>query len=162
MRFIDAAADRGNDLVDDAQKMRFVLEAASDRLEDAVALDISAFVTVDQDVVDRGIIEQRLERPEARHLVENFVDEFVEFLRVERKPLDHDVLRHELLDLLPHFLFGKPLQRREVDLLDEPAVQANFGVEQFVAEQRIGLLAGKLFLRLLRLRGGRPRRADGR
>ena len=42
MRFIDPAADRRDDLVDDAQQMRLVLEAAGHRLEQAVALDEDA------------------------------------------------------------------------------------------------------------------------
>ena len=93
MRFIDPAADRRDDLVDDAQQMRLVLEAHAGRLEHAAALDVDAFVAVDQDVVDGRVLEQRLERPEPGHLVEDFGDEVVELLRVEREPLDQDVLR---------------------------------------------------------------------
>ena len=54
MRFIDAPPDRGNDFVDDAQKMRFVLEAAGDRLKQAAALDVNILVSVDQDIADRS------------------------------------------------------------------------------------------------------------
>src|SRR6185312_9226280 len=61
MRFIDAAADGGNDLVDDPQQMILVLEADRQRLEDAVTFDIDAFMAVDQDIVDGGILQQRLE-----------------------------------------------------------------------------------------------------
>ena len=136
--FVDAAADRGDDLVDDAQQMLLVLEAHAGRLEHAAALDIDAFVAVDQDVVDGRVLEQRLERAKAGHLVENFGDEVVELLRVERQPLDQDVLRDQLLDVLADFLFGQLFQRRQIDLLDQPAVQADLGVEQLVAEQRIG------------------------
>ena len=38
------------------------------------------FVAVDQDVADRRVLEQRLERAQARHLVEDFRDEIVELL----------------------------------------------------------------------------------
>ena len=92
MRFIDAAADRRDDLVDDAQQMLLVLEAHAAGLEHAAALDIDAFVAVDQDVADGRVLEQRLERPEAGHLVEDLGDEVVELLGVERQPLDQDVL----------------------------------------------------------------------
>ncbi len=64
MRFIDPAADRGDDLVDDAQQVLLVLEAHAAGLEQAAALDIDAFVAVDQDVADGAVLEQRLERPE--------------------------------------------------------------------------------------------------
>ena len=70
-----------------------VLEAHRQRLEDAVTFDVDAFMTVDQDIVDGRILEQRLERTKARHLVENLRDEFVELLRVQREPLDQHVLR---------------------------------------------------------------------
>ena len=89
----------------------------------------------------RRVLEQRLERPEAGHLVEDFGDEVVELLRVERQPLDQDVLRDELLDVRAHLVFRQLLQRREIDLLDQPAVQAHLGVEQLVGQQRIGRLA---------------------
>ena len=52
MQFVDAAADRSDDLVDDAQQVGFVLEADAARLEQAAALDIDAFMAVDQDVGD--------------------------------------------------------------------------------------------------------------
>ena len=138
VRFIDPAADGGDDLVDDAQQMRLVLEAHAGRLQNPLPLDIDAFVAVDQDVVDRLILEQGLERAEARHLVENFRDEIVELLGVERQPLDQDILRHELLNVIADFLLGELFQRRQIDLLDQPAVQAHLGVEQLVGQQRIG------------------------
>jgi hypothetical protein len=62
MRLVDPAADGGNDLVDDAQKMRFVLEAHAGRFELTAALDVDTFMSVDEDVVDARILEQRLER----------------------------------------------------------------------------------------------------
>ena len=85
-----------------------------------------------------SVLEQRLDRPKPGHLVENFGDEIVELLLVEREPLDQNVLRDELLDVPPHLLFRQLLQRRQIDLLDQPAVQPDLGVEQLVAEQRIG------------------------
>ncbi len=137
MGFIDAPADAGDDLVDDAQEMRLVLEAHRGGLENAAALDIDAFVTVDQDVVDARILEQRLDRAETRHLVEDLGDELRELLGVERQPLDQDVLRDELLDVLANLLLRQLFQRRKVDLLDQPPMQPHLGIEQLVAQQRI-------------------------
>ena len=137
MRFIDAAADRGDDLVDDAQQMRLVLEAHAAGLQQAAALHIDAFVAVDQDIGDAAVLEQRLERPQAGHLVEDLGDEVVELLLIERQPLDQDVLRDELLDVRAHLVFRQLLQRREIDLLDQPAMQADLGVEQLVRQQRV-------------------------
>ena len=143
MRFIHAAADRGHDLVDDAQQMLLVLEAHAAGLQQAAALHIDAFMTVDQNIGDGLVLEQRLERTETRHLVEDLGDEVVELLLIERQPLDQDVLRHQLLDMRPHLVFRQLLQRREVDLLDQPAMQPHLGVEQLVGEERVRRLRGR-------------------
>ena len=92
----------------------------------------------------RWILEQRLERTQARHLVENFRDEVVELLRIQREPLDQHILRNELLDVPADFFLRHLVQRRKIDFLDQPAVQPHFGVEQLVAEQRaFGRLRGR-------------------
>ena len=53
-----------------------------------------------------------------------------------------------------HLVFRQLLQRREIDLLDQPAVQAHLGVEQLVGVQRVGgLRAGSAW----RLRHGQER-----
>ncbi len=143
MRFVDAAADRGDDLVDDAQEMLLVLETHRQRLKHAVTLHVDAFVAVDQDIVDARILEQRLERTQAGHLVENFGNEIVEFLCIQRETLDQHILRNQLLHVPADFFFRHFVERGKIDLLDQPAMQAHFGVEQLVAEQRIfGLLRG--------------------
>ena len=77
-----------DDLVDDPQQVLLVLEAHRQRLEDAVPFDVNAFVAVDQNIVDAGILEQRLEGPQPRHFIENFRNKVVELLRVQREPLD--------------------------------------------------------------------------
>ena len=53
LRFIDAAADRGDDLVDDPKEMRLVLERDVHLLQLALPFDEAVLVAVDQDVVDR-------------------------------------------------------------------------------------------------------------
>ncbi len=95
-------------------------------------------MAVDQDIVDGRVLEQRFERPEARHLVEDFRDEVVELLGIEREPFDQHVLRYELLDVVADLLFRQFLQRRKIDFLDQPTVQPHLGVEQLVGEQRVG------------------------
>ena len=63
-------------------------------------------------------------------------DEVVELLGVERQPLGQYVLRNQLLDVAADLVLGQFFQRREIDLLDQPAVQAHLGVEQLVALQQ--------------------------
>ena len=69
-------------------------------------------MAVDEDVVDRLILEQRFERTEAGHLIEDFRYEVVELLGVECEPLDQHVLRHELLNMAADFLFWQLFQRQ--------------------------------------------------
>ena len=118
MGFVDAAADGRDNLVDDTQQVLLVLETDRQRLEHAAALHVDAFMTVDQDIVDAFVLEQRLERTEAGHLVEDFRDEVGEFLRVERQPLGQHVFRHQLLDMLADFVLWQLFQRGKIDLLD--------------------------------------------
>src|SRR3989440_10254126 len=113
MRFIDPAADGGNNLVDDAQEVGFVLKAYAAGLQQAAALHIDAFVAVDQNIADAAVLEQRLERPKPGHLVENLGDKVVELLGIERQSLNHDVLRNELLDVRAHLLFRQLFKRRK-------------------------------------------------
>ncbi len=117
--------------------MRLILKAHAGRLQHALALDIDAFVAVDQDVVDGLILEQGFERAQARHLVENFRDEVVELLGIERQPLDQHILRDQLLHVAADFFFRQLFQRRQIGLFDQAAVQPHFGVQELVGEQRI-------------------------
>ena len=72
-RFVDPAADRGDDPVDDAQEMRLVLEMDLRFLELAKALDVAPLVRIDQNVGDGRILQQRLDRAVAGHFGEDLV-----------------------------------------------------------------------------------------
>ena len=111
MGFVDPAADRGDDLVDDAQEMLLVLEPHGQRLKHAVTLHVDAFMAVDQDIVDAWVLEQWLERTQARHLVENLRDEIRELLGIQRETLDQDILRNQLLHVLAHLFFRHFIKR---------------------------------------------------
>src|SRR5579875_2176410 len=163
VRFINATTDGRYDLVDDAQQMLFVFEAHRQRFKNAAPLDIDVFVAVDQNVADGGVLEQRLERTEAGHFVENFRNECGQFLRIERETLDEHILGDELLNMCADLVFRQLLQSRKVDLLDQPPVQAHLGVEQLFAVERIGYLlrCGRGRNRLDRRRG-RGDRNDAR
>ena len=61
--------------------MRLVLEGDMHLLELAVPLDEAVVVTVDQNVVDRRVFQQRLERPEADHFIDDVADELIHWRR---------------------------------------------------------------------------------
>ena len=68
-RVVEAAADRPQDLVDDVQDVGVVAERRVGAVDDAAALEVDPVPGVDHDLGDRRVAQQRLERPEAEHLV---------------------------------------------------------------------------------------------
>ncbi len=70
----------GDDLLDDVHEVRVVLEADFSFFEHAGALDVDFFGSVDQDVVDRRVLQQRLERAEGEHFVEDGARELLSLL----------------------------------------------------------------------------------
>ena len=67
--------------------MCFVLEMDDRLLELSEPLDEAFLVGIDQDVVDGGVLKQWLNRPESRHLVDDFVGKRKQLSLVERQPL---------------------------------------------------------------------------
>ena len=130
--------------------MRLVLEGNVHLLQLALALDEAVVMPVDQDVVDVRIVEQRLQRPETDELVDDLVDQRLQFGDVDRQAFGAYLLRHELLDLGAHLLLRQTLEHDEVDLLDQHAVDAHARVE----------LAARGLGRRRRLRLGRCGNAD--
>jgi hypothetical protein len=83
VRFVDAPAHGGHDLVDDPQKVLLVLEGRVGELQLARAFDEDLLRAVHEDVVDRVVLQERLERAKARHLVEEVLVELLALLAVE-------------------------------------------------------------------------------
>ncbi len=55
--------------------MRLILEDQGDPLEQAETLYVDTFVRVDQDIINSGVLEQRLDRAQAGHFVDEFVNQ---------------------------------------------------------------------------------------
>ena len=134
---VHAPADRGDDLVDDAQQVRFVLERHVDAFELAAPLDEAVLVPIDQDVVDRRILEQRFKRSEADHLVHDVVHQRIEFGDVDRQALLARLFRDEFVHLAAHLVARQPFERNEVDFLDERPVEPHPGVHHPVGCARL-------------------------
>ena len=90
-----------------------------------------------------GILQQRLERAEADHLVDDVVDQRVELGDVDRHALLARLFRNEFMHLPAHLVLGQAFQRDQVDLLEQHAVDADARVEHAVA----GLLGRRGFRR---------------
>ena len=74
LRLVDPAPHGRHDLVDDAQEMARVLELDVRLLKTAPALHIDRSMRIDQNVADRLILEQRLERSKTENLVQHILD----------------------------------------------------------------------------------------
>ena len=137
---IDPPADGGDDPVDDAQKMRFVAEIDLRLLEPAGPFDEAALVRVDQDVRDRRILQQRLDRSVAGHFVDDFVGEEVELLLIERQTFAARVVPDIDADLPGQFVRRQFVERREVELVDDLLVQLELDLDEIgTARNQFGI-----------------------
>jgi hypothetical protein len=125
-RFVDAAADRTHDALDDAQQVLVVLEDERTRLEAAFPFHVDLVEAVDQDVGDRRIGQQRLERAEAEELVEDVGDERFAFEQAERRRprLGVEQRRDEAADLGLRLRAADTGQPVEVQPVEQRAVDA--------------------------------------
>ena len=92
---VDAASDAADDAVDDAEQMPVILERGRDAFQHAVALDEDVLARVHEDVADGRVAQQRLERPEAEHVVEHLDEERLALAQVERRAFFGEELRQE-------------------------------------------------------------------
>ena len=127
--FIDAPSDRRDDPVDDAQEVRFILEMDLGLLQLPEALDVAALVRVDENVGDRRVLQQRLERTIAGHLGDDLVRESVELFLIERQAFAANVVADISSNLLCKFV-RQLLQRRQIEFVDDALVQLQLFVEQ--------------------------------
>ena len=114
---------RGDDPVDDAQKMSLVLEMNLGVLEFTKALDVDPLVRVDQNVGDGRILQERLDRTVAGHFSEDLIRENVELSLIEGEVLVTRVIA-DIRSYLLGELFGRKLFKSgEVEFVDDAFVQ---------------------------------------
>src|SRR5579872_464990 len=154
--FVDPPAHGGDDAVDDAQEVVVVAEADGREFELAVPLDVDLERPVDQDVGDRVVLQQGLDRPQTHHLVEDVGAQFLEFGAVQRQPLLAGEVADQLAHLAAHLLLVELVELREVDLVDQPRVQLEARIQKAVFAEE-----GRVLDRLRGWRGGRSRRRRG-
>src|SRR5262249_15024552 len=128
--FVDTTADTGNDLVDDAQQVRLILEMHLGRLQLSKSLDKTHLVGIDQNVGDGRVLEQRFDRAVPGHLIHNLVREQFELALIEGNSLGLYVVRHIATNLPLQLLWRQLLQYAEVELVDDLLMQPQFFIEQ--------------------------------
>jgi hypothetical protein len=79
--------------------MAIVLEGRRHCFELAAPLDVHAFVRVDQDVADRLVSQQRLERPETKYFIQDVAENRIAFAHRQRDAGFGDQARDQRSDL---------------------------------------------------------------
>src|ERR1035438_981808 len=142
---VDAAAHGRYDAFDDHADVGLVLEPNVGFHQASPALDVDVVETVYHDVGDGGVLEQRLQGAEAKHLVEDFRDEFLALAHGHRERFIEDELLHHRADLhadavlvqVPELFRGQRIHELVMHLaLDfEPAVGPRTGPDDAAATQ---------------------------
>ena len=125
-RLVDAPADGADDALDDLHQVPIVLEDDVGFLELAFALDVDLVVAVDQNVRDRRIAQQHLERAEAEQLVEDVGDQRLALEQAQRRrralALDH--ADDQAADLRLRVFAPHPRQPIEIEPVQQLLVDA--------------------------------------
>ena len=90
-------------------------------------------MAVDQDVGDRRVLEQRLERPEAEQLVEDVADQLLALGMVERVVLLGQLLGDDVADFGLDLLARHLVERLQVDEVEQPLVKLDLELGMLVA-----------------------------
>ncbi len=143
-RFVDAPPDRRRDALGDVKHLRVAAKLQIGQLQLAAPLDVDHARPVDQDVRYRRIAQQRVDRAEPDHLVDDVGAEDVLFVRVQQDLSLVRDLRHQLDDEIRQFL-----------LADADGDQRFDPHEDLIADEVLGL-------RQLGVCDGRRRIADRR
>ena len=128
---VDAPADLRHDAVDDLQQVVVVAELDVGLLQLAAALDVDLVRPVDQDVADRRVLEQHLQRAEAEGLVEHFVDELLALHAVEERVLGVAQVLDDPADVAPEGVRVQVVDPRQVEPLDQLAWICRFSSSKF-------------------------------
>ncbi len=120
---VHAAADGGDDPLDDLHHVLVVLERHVGELQPALTLDVHLLRTVDHDLGDGLVAEERLQRAKAQDLVGDLLEHPDPLGAGEGQALLVGDLPEELLDLAPDLHLVREVQLG-VELVDQAVLDA--------------------------------------
>src|SRR5262249_56652724 len=103
---VDPPADPRDDALDDLEEVRAVPEDDVRALEAAPTLDVHVARAIHENVGDRPILHQRLDRSQAERLVRDLDDESIAVRATEWRSLGLEHALHHAMDLRLHGLGG--------------------------------------------------------
>src|SRR5262245_8540337 len=140
--FIDATADLRHDAVDDLQQVRVVAKLNWRPLHLAAALDVDILRPVDQNIADRMVLEQHLQRPQAKGLVEHLLDQALSLLSIEKRLFRIAQVLNNQADLAAEHVALQFTNTIQVELIDQLVVNAALELVKLVGLRGVGCAAG--------------------
>ena len=128
---VDPATDCTDDLIDDAQNVRLILEANRSRLQLPAALDVHALMRVDQNIGNCWVSQNGFNRPQTRQFVHDLVDEVTQLTRIERETFRDNIIRNHPVNLVPQLRSRDLLDVRQVQLVHKLPMQPHLCINQF-------------------------------
>ena len=113
--------------------MFVVLELNGRALQHTAAFNVNLVVVVHQDIGDRRILQQRLQRAKTEHLIEDFLDDPIPFRQRHRNVFLQQQFFDRAPDLAAQPFFADQPQRIAVQRLKEFAVNLGFQIRLNVA-----------------------------
>ena len=123
--FIDPAADRADNFLNDPHQMLLILESHTTALQHTATLDKDGVCAVYQDISDAFIFKQRLYRSKTQQLVKHFIDEASPLFAIEWLVEICQQLRDDRADLCFDLLFRQLVEHGKVDPFKQSLVDCH-------------------------------------
>ena len=120
--FVHAAAHAGNDAVDDLHQVVVVAEDDGGLLHLPAPLDVDVLRPVDEDVADRRVLQQHLQRSQAERLVEHFADELLALVAIQQRVFAVAEVLDDQADFAAQQSPSNSPTLRQIELVDQLAV----------------------------------------
>src|SRR5439155_26306100 len=115
-------SDLGDDSVDNLAQVFVIAKLDVGFLQLAAPLHINLEWAVDQDIADRGVLEQDLERPKTERFIEYLVDEALALHAVEERVFGVAQALDNEANFAAERIAGQVAHAREIQLVHELAV----------------------------------------
>src|SRR5262249_7786850 len=121
--FIHTPSHPRDDAVDDLHQVAVVFEAESGRLDLTCAFNIDTIKPVHQDVGNRGVAQQDLERAKPEDFIENVAGKLFAFSKTKRNCLAVDRVADEQQHFFARRIAWSPAQLFQIKAIKDFAVQ---------------------------------------
>ena len=131
--FVDAAADGGNDLVDDPHQVLFVLESHIRERQLTVAFHENLLGAVYENVVYGVVLQQGFKRAETFDFIKEFFVKRVSVISVEHDVFASEHLIGDGVDFGAQITFCCSVERGQIEAVEKLAVKLKFELANALA-----------------------------